>query len=81
MNNLPLKSPGFLPPSPQGGVKTKGISKSPLGDLGVRKQRKFEVIGMEIKILMKNVLKPPIWVGGWFSGKAGEQLREILWRR
>jgi hypothetical protein len=35
MNELPLKSPGFYPPSPQGGVKNHRISKSPLGDLGV----------------------------------------------
>jgi len=48
MNNLPLNPPGFYPHLPQSGIKTGGISKSPLGDLGVRKQRKFEVIGTKI---------------------------------
>jgi N-methylhydantoinase B/oxoprolinase/acetone carboxylase alpha subunit len=40
-----------------------------LGDLGVIKQRKFEVIGMEIKILIKNVLKPPYGLEGGFLAK------------
>jgi hypothetical protein len=39
MNNLPSKSHGFYPPSPQGGAKNRRISKSPLGDLGVKRLR------------------------------------------
>jgi hypothetical protein len=39
MNDLPPKSQGFYPSSPQGGAKNRRISKSPLGVLGVKRLR------------------------------------------
>jgi hypothetical protein len=43
----------------------------PLGDLGVRKPRKLEVIGTKTKILLKKHLKAPhMGSWWWFSGRA-----------
>jgi hypothetical protein len=66
MSDLSSKSRVFYPHPPQGGAKKRdGIQSLPLGGLGVRNQRKFEVIGTKINILLKKRLKALL---GGFGG-------------
>jgi len=50
MNEDTINYRGFTPIPPKVGQRKEMEFKAPLGGLGVRKRRKFEVIGTKIKI-------------------------------